>query len=87
MFSIKDEPGALHKVLFSPLASAGANLTRIESRPSGKKAWEYVFFVDLEGSLGKRKTDKLIKEVESKSSSLGVLGCYFSGDDTRVNSQ
>lgn len=82
MFSIKDKPGALHETLFSPLASAGTNLTRIESRPSGKKAWEYVFFVDLEGSLGRRKTDKLIKEIESKSSSFKVLGCYFSGDGT-----
>ncbi|QMU55772.1 MAG: prephenate dehydratase [Candidatus Mycalebacterium zealandia] len=86
MFSIKDEPGALHKTLFSPLASAGVNLTRIESRPSGKKAWEYVFFVDLEGSLGKRKTDKLIREIESGSSSFKVLGCYFSGDETRADS-
>ncbi|WP_462137206.1 prephenate dehydratase [Candidatus Mycalebacterium sp.] len=86
MFAIKDKPGALHKTLFSPLASAGVNLTRIESRPSGKKAWEYVFFVDLEGSLGKRKTDKLIREIESGSSSFKVLGCYFSGDETRADS-
>lgn len=84
VFSIKDEPGALHKTLFSPLASAGVNLTRIESRPSGKTAWEYVFFVDFEGSLGQRKTDRLIAEIRKGSSSFKVLGCYFSGSKPRI---
>ncbi len=87
VFSIKDEPGALHKTLFSPLASAGVNLTRIESRPSGKRAWEYVFFVDFEGTLGQRKTDRLIEKIESGSSSFKVLGCYFSGGGAQAGSR
>ncbi len=79
VFSVKDEPGALYKTLFSPLASAGVNLTRIESRPSGKRAWEYMFFVDFEGSPGQRKTDRLLEKIKSRSVSFKVLGCYFSG--------
>ncbi|MGI9558677.1 MAG: prephenate dehydratase [Thermodesulfobacteriota bacterium] len=78
-FTINDKPGALHKTLFSPLASAGVNLTRIESRPSGKKAWEYMFFVDFEGAPGQKETDRLIEKIEARSSSFKVLGCYFSG--------
>ena len=82
IFSTKDEPGALQKTLFSPLASAGVNLTRIESRPSGKRPWEYIFFVDFEGSLGQQKTDSLLEKIESRSSSFKILGCYFSGKKT-----
>ncbi len=81
VFCIKDEPGSLHKTFFSPLASAGVNLTRIESRPSGKKPWEYMFFVDFEGSMGQPETDALIEKIEAGSSSFKVLGCYFSGNE------
>ncbi|MCY4046527.1 MAG: prephenate dehydratase [Candidatus Dadabacteria bacterium] len=79
-FSIKDRPGALHKTLFSPLASAGVNLTRIESRPSGKKPWEYNFFVDFECGPGREETDRLLSKIEAKSSFFKVLGCYASGE-------
>jgi len=46
MFSIKDRPGALHDIL-SPFKKSKINLTKIESRPSKRKAWEYIFFVDM----------------------------------------
>jgi chorismate mutase/prephenate dehydratase len=45
MFSIKDKAGALHLIL-KPFAKYRINLTKIESRPSKRKAWEYIFFVD-----------------------------------------
>ncbi|MBF0136254.1 MAG: prephenate dehydratase [Magnetococcales bacterium] len=48
MFSFRDEPGFLHRVL-GIFASRGINLTRIQSRPSRRKAWDYLFFIDLEG--------------------------------------
>ncbi|MEO5341608.1 MAG: prephenate dehydratase [Magnetococcus sp. MYC-9] len=48
MFSFRDQPGFLHQVL-GIFARRELNLTRIESRPSLKKAWDYLFFVDLEG--------------------------------------
>ncbi|MBF0455642.1 MAG: prephenate dehydratase [Magnetococcales bacterium] len=48
MFSFRDEPGFLHRVL-GIFATHQVNLTRIESRPSRKKAWDYLFFIDFEG--------------------------------------
>lgn len=48
MFSFRDQPGFLHRVL-GIFVDSEINLTRIESRPSRKKAWDYLFFVDLEG--------------------------------------
>jgi len=48
MCAIKDRPGALYNII-TPLAESHMNLTRIESRPSQRKAWEYVFFIDLLG--------------------------------------
>ncbi|MBF0097205.1 MAG: prephenate dehydratase [Magnetococcales bacterium] len=48
MFSFPDQPGFLHQVL-GIFARQELNLTRIESRPSMKRAWDYLFFIDLEG--------------------------------------
>jgi chorismate mutase/prephenate dehydratase len=50
MFSLKDKPGALYLIL-RPFARHRINLTKIESRPSKRKAWEYMFFVDMEGHI------------------------------------
>jgi chorismate mutase / prephenate dehydratase len=47
MFSIKDRVGVLRDVL-ALFASMGINLTKIESRPSKRRAWDYLFFVDLD---------------------------------------
>ena len=48
MFSVKDRPGVLKDAL-SAFDAEGINLTRIESRPSRKRAWTYVFFADFQG--------------------------------------
>ena len=48
MVTAKDGAGALHEIL-RPLADAGVNLTRIESRPSRRAPWAYVFFIDCDG--------------------------------------
>ena len=50
MFSVKDEPGILCRML-EPFARRGINLSKIESRPYKKKAWEYIFFLDLFGHV------------------------------------
>ena len=50
VFSIKDKAGALHDMLI-PFKKYRINLTKIESRPSKKKAWDYYFFLDLEGHI------------------------------------
>jgi chorismate mutase/prephenate dehydratase len=75
MFSIKDRPGALHDML-RPFAKEKINLTKIESRPSKKKAWDYYFFVDFQGHIGERKVEKALKELEKGCLFLKILGAY-----------
>jgi chorismate mutase/prephenate dehydratase len=75
IFSIKDEVGALFRML-DPFRSAGINLTRIESRPSKKRAWDYIFFVDLEGHTSDPKVSKALSELEDRCKFLSVLGSY-----------
>jgi chorismate mutase/prephenate dehydratase len=75
MFAVKDSPGALYRML-KPFAEKGINLTKIESRPLKTKAWEYVFFVDLDGHITEEKVQKAVKELEAHCSFLKVLGSY-----------
>jgi chorismate mutase/prephenate dehydratase len=75
MFSIKDRVGALHDILV-PFKKSGLNLTKIESRPSRIKAWEYVFFVDLVGHINDPKVKKALDELEKNCAFLNILGSY-----------
>lgn len=75
MFSIKDRVGALHEMLM-PFKKYKINLTKIESRPSKKKAWDYYFFVDLEGHKDSAKVKKALTELERKCKFLKILGSY-----------
>jgi len=79
MFSIKDRVGALHDMLV-PFKKYQINLTKIESRPSKKKAWDYYFFVDLKGHRDNLKVKRAILELESKCTFLKVLGSYPVGE-------
>lgn len=79
LFSIKDKIGALHECLM-PFKKYGINLTKIESRPSKKKAWDYYFYLDLEGHRSNPKIKKALAELESKSKFLKVLGAYPVGE-------
>ncbi len=75
-FSLKDEPGALEKSLFHPFAEAGINLTKVESRPSQDRPWEYNFFVDLIGHSQDKTVKRVIRKVEKKCIFLKILGSY-----------
>ncbi|MDI6890514.1 MAG: prephenate dehydratase [Thermodesulfovibrionales bacterium] len=75
MFSIKDRPGALHDIL-TPFKRAKINLTKIESRPSKRKAWEYIFFVDMEGHIDDRKVRKAIDNIKDNCLYVKILGSY-----------
>ncbi len=79
MFSIKDKPGALFLIL-NPFAKNKINMTKIESRPSKRKAWEYIFFVDLEGHIEDKTVEKAINEVQKECLFFKVLGSYPSAD-------
>ena len=75
LFSVKDKAGALFEML-KPFAKHGINLTKIESRPSRKKAWEYHFFVDLEGHYEDENVKAAIDELAKDCLFLKVLGAY-----------
>ncbi|MBN1353414.1 MAG: prephenate dehydratase [Candidatus Omnitrophica bacterium] len=75
MFSVKDRVGALHDILV-PFKKNMLNMTKIESRPSKLKAWEYYFFVDLEGHYKDKKVKKALAELGKGCNYLKVLGSY-----------
>ncbi len=75
IFGVKDEPGALYKAL-EVFYKHNINLTKIESRPSKKKAWDYVFFVDLEGHRKEEKVKNALEELKEKTQFVKVLGSY-----------
>jgi len=75
MFSIKDRVGALYDML-RIFAEHGINLTKIESRPSKKKAWEYVFFVDLEGHADDPAVGRALDALKGQCLFLKILGSY-----------
>ena len=76
VMSIKDEPGALQE-LIQAFSSRNIGLTRIESRPSKKKLWEYLFFVDIQGHRDSENVEAAIKEIESKPGGfIKILGSY-----------
>jgi len=75
LFSIKDRVGALHDMLM-PFKKNKINLTKIESRPSKKKAWDYYFFVDLKGHKDEPGVAKALLELENKCKFLKILGSY-----------
>jgi chorismate mutase/prephenate dehydratase len=70
-----DSPGALHRLL-QPLADHRVSMTRIESRPSHKKKWDYVFFIDIEGHADEPHVAKALAELKKRSSLFRILGSY-----------
>lgn len=70
-----DASGALFRLL-EPLAKEKINLTRIESRPSGRKKWDYVFFIDLEGHADDPHVAKALASLQKRASLFRVLGSY-----------
>ena len=73
--STDDRAGSLHALL-EPLARHGVNLSRIESRPSRRRRWHYVFFLDLDGHAEDPAIEACIRELEERAENLRVLGSY-----------
>lgn len=67
--------GVLHHLL-DPLAQGGISMTRIESRPSRRRKWDYVFFVDIEGHAEDDNVRRSLARVESETNLFRVLGSY-----------
>jgi len=75
VISLKDEPGALEKTL-RPFGSRGINLSKIESRPTRKQAWAYLFFIDFIGHYDEPHVQEAIAELEQHCSLVKWLGSY-----------
>jgi chorismate mutase/prephenate dehydratase len=70
-----DGSGALFQLL-EPLAQHRVNMTRIESRPSRKRKWDYVFFIDIEGHVSDPAVAKALAALQSRASLFKILGSY-----------
>jgi chorismate mutase/prephenate dehydratase len=75
MFSVKDEVGILYRML-EPFSKRGINLSKIESRPLKKKAWEYIFFLDLVGHISDPDVAAAVQELKGCCQFVKVLGAY-----------
>jgi chorismate mutase / prephenate dehydratase len=75
LFSMKNEPGVLYSIL-QPFAAHRLNMTKIESRPTKRRPWEYVNFVDFEGHRDTDLVRAVLAEVKGRCQFLKVLGSY-----------
>jgi chorismate mutase/prephenate dehydratase len=75
LFSMRNEPGVLYSIL-EPFAGRRLNLTKIESRPTKRRPWEYVNFVDFEGHQETDDVRMVLSEVRHRCQFLKVLGSY-----------
>ena len=75
IFSAKHEPGSLYHAL-GEFAKRKINLTRIESRPTKKTAWEYNFYLDFEGHRNEPKCAEALMALEKYAIFVKILGSY-----------
>lgn len=75
LFSMPSRPGSLLRML-SCFADNNVNMTRIESRPSRKGLWEYIFFVDVDGHIQDETVAASISRLETEASMIKILGSY-----------
>ena len=75
LFSAPNKPGALHQML-TCFADNNVSMTRIESRPSRRGMWDYVFFVDIEGHIQDESVIRSLKQLEQCASMIKLLGSY-----------
>ena len=70
-----DAPGALHRLL-EPLARHRVSMTRIESRPSHRRKWDYVFFIDIDGHAEEPHVARALASLKRRASLFRLLGSY-----------
>jgi len=75
VFTLKNEPGALFKAL-SVFALRDIDLSKIESRPLQGTAWDYLFYIDLIGSVDDVAVRKAISHLEEYAETLRIFGSY-----------
>jgi len=72
---VHNKPGSLFDLL-KPLANRGISMSNIESRPSRRGVWDYVFFIDIDGHRDDDVVKEAITEIEKASAMVTVLGSY-----------
>ncbi len=75
VFSVKHKPGALYEFL-RDLAASNINLTKIESRPTRQRPWEYNFYLDFEGHREDKTARDALASLEENALFVKVLGSY-----------
>ena len=75
IFSTANRPGALHRML-NCFAEHEVSMTRIESRPSRREMWDYVFFADIEGHVEDAPVKQALADLEAGAALLKLLGSY-----------
>jgi chorismate mutase/prephenate dehydratase len=75
VFSTKDKPGTLYDAL-GEFARRKINLTKLESRPTRQKPWQYNFYLDFEGHREDRQAREALESLEKNSIFVKVLGSY-----------
>ncbi|MFQ5659199.1 MAG: prephenate dehydratase [Gammaproteobacteria bacterium] len=75
IFSTLNQPGALHKML-ACFAEHNVSLTRIESRPSRRETWDYIFFADVEGHVKDEAVAASLAQLETCAAMVKLLGSY-----------
>lgn len=75
LMSSRNEAGGLHKLL-EPLAKHGVSMTRIESRPSRRGMWDYVFFIDVDGHVEDQQLTSALAALRQSAGMFKVLGSY-----------
>lgn len=75
IFETKNKPGALYKIL-GLFSLTDINLTKIESRPARTRLGDYMFFVDIEGSIENENVKKVLDFVENYCQDFRILGSY-----------
>jgi len=75
VFSVKHKPRALYDFL-KEFATRDINLTKIESRPTRQKAWDYNFYLDFEGHREDKVSRDVLASLETKARFLKILGSY-----------
>ena len=74
-FGLPNQSGALHKAL-APIAERRLNMTKIESRPSRRVAWEYIFYMEIDGYAEDEGISQGISELRNLADFIRVLGSY-----------
>ena len=75
VFATKNIPGSLYSCL-GAFATRNVNLTKLESRPSRGKPWEYIFYVDFEGHVDDPVSQQALDELKQMTNFLKILGSY-----------